>query len=848
MSSFVAEFTSINGIDYKVEIITEKGNGKYTLTFSGDPFNVAMSSEEKHIYSAIKGSEATISIVVENPIFDLYTENPQGTKVVFTNTTENKVEWMGYLTPCLYNNGFALPKEVIELEAVDALSTLEDVLYKSSDKSIKSFLQIICNILIKYINPKHLYVSDNLQLNSSSGTETILDKLSVSTMNFFDKKSEDAVLDDDVAWSCLDVLNQICQYLGYVMYQEGEDVFMIDYDAIKSKNPYYYKYDLTKYNQNGEDYILTATPTRISLKHTHKIVGTDHLSSDATVSMDNVYNKVSVKADTYTVDDTIGDITQRQINITCSDATAQQLGINPVDAAFFETIQDDEDPNALLAVWMDAHNDEAAHGGGKNTYTDFSAVKYYNHPNCKFWVYDNNWNDISSKFQKDMTYSIQKYYNSCCLVKYFTKLVSTDKKSSKYIKLVNEYYNAHRNNPNVTTSEFLDKLAQTANINSISWNDAIFISLPSSWNANYEKSPSRPLDVMDENMKYPMFQMQCEGEFSQGSDKSAAIIQGDIFFHCIGGGGTDDAYPAEKGDFKVDKTNWIYPPEDMFITASIQWGNQWWNGEDWQSSKCGFPLNYMKASDRDNESKKKKDTIDAWKVQKTIMTFLPITNTVNWRFGTSEEGCMIKMPQNGNVSGKPILTIYRPHQQRLWKSRKDYNNGDKQQKCRWPSVFYAIKGLKFKSITGDPTYSGVNETDTIYSNVLENNSIQELDEINFKVHTFDNKENSYGSVLKSDGNFVDKLFNKALYSLEKTWIDSSGKLATEGMRGEEHLIFKLMNQYEKPKKIYECDLKSGTCKLNGLYTSSLLTGDYIAYNIETDYRMEKQKIKLIEKE
>lgn len=835
---YVGEFSSIDNIDYKVEIEIPSGSGTQTITLGGSPFVTSANSDDKQIYEPIKGNGATIEVVTNDFLFDLYSEDPQGVKVTLNNTTENKVVFKGFLSPAMFNQGFSYT-DTIQLEAVDALSSLENIMYKTSDKSIKTFLDIIKEILSQYVKPKYLYVSDNVQLNSSSGTETILDKLSISTMNFFDQKSEEGVSDDDVAWTCLSVLEEICRYLGYIMMQVGEDIYMVDYDAIKGGSPYYYRYDLN----------TSTAPTRVSVKHTHKIVGEDHFSDDATVSLDSVYNKVSVKSDVYVIDDTIGNITERQTNITCTDATAQGLGIRAIDAAFFETIADDEDKNALMAVWMDVHNDKAGHGGGKNNYTDFVACKYYNHPNCRFWFYDSSWNDISSKFQGDMTYSIMKERNGCCLVKYFTKLVSTDKtsKTSKYISLVNDYYKAHRNDPSVKSGEFLDKLAATAGITSLSWQDAIFFSLPTRWNDWYDKRVDRPLDKISEAMKYPMFQMTCEGEFAQGSDKSAAIIQGDIYFHCIGGSNSCDAYAAEKGSFKLDKSNWIYPPEDMFITASIQWGDQWWNGENWQSTKCGFPLNFMQSTDRDNNSKKKSDTIDAWKVSKTIMTFLPITNTVTWRFGTTEEGCLITMPTSGNVSGKPILTLYRPHQPRLWKSRKDYNNGDKTQKCRWPSVFWAVKGLKFKSITGDPTYSGVNDSDTVYCNVLENNALEELDTIDFKVHTFDNKANSFGSVLKTDSSFVDRTFNRALYSKEKLWIDHTGELATNGMRGEEHLIFKLMNQYEQPKKMLDFGLHLGTCVPYGLYQDKTLSGDYIAYSIENDYKMSSQRVKLIQK-
>lgn len=845
---YQAEFTSIDNVNYKVEIETP-GSGTQQITLGGTPFVTSMKESPDNIYEPVKGSTATVEVVTGDYMFDLYTGNAQGVKVTLTNTSDNVIEWVGYVSPRLYDMGFTEERETIEVEAVDTLSTLGDIVYRTQNKETASFLTILLKILIPHVKARYLYVSDNVQLASSNGTDTILDKLSVSELNFFDEKTDENVTDDDVAWTCLEVLEEICRYLGYTVVMVGEDVYMLDYDAIKSKSPYYYRYDLTKYASSNGSYTLNSAPARVSLTHTHKIVGSDHSSSSAKVSLNDIYNKISVKADTYTVDDTIADLTSRLTNVTCTDATAQGLGVKACDAAFFETIQDDDNPGGLLAVWMDVHNDEAAHGGGKHNYTDFCAAKYMRSPNCKWWVYDSGWNDVTSRFQDNITYSTTKEYNMAILAKYYTKNVGKDKtgKTSKYIQLVRDYNNAHKNDPSVTTGEFIDKLAKAADITSLSWTDGILISLPSMWSAWYEKRVDKPSDIMAENMKYPMFQIECDGAFTQGGDKSAALITGDVYFHCIGGGGSVDAYPAEKNGWKVDKGNWIYPPEDWFVTASIQWGNQWWNGESWQSTKCGFPLYWGETADRDNESKKKKDTIDAWKASKMIMEFHPISNTVTWRFGTTERGHLVTMPTSGTVSGKPILTIYRPHQPRLWKSRKDYNNGDKQQKCRWPSVFLCIKGLEFKSIMGDPTYSDINESDTVYTNELENDTINELDCINYKVHTFDNKDNSYGSVSLAGGDFADKLYNRALYSSEKNWEDHRGEKATNGMRQEEHLIFKLCKQYGEPAKVLDFSLHIGDVRLYGLYTDTTIEGDYIVNTTENDYRNDELKVKLIEK-
>ena len=149
---------------------------------------------------------------------------------------------------------------------------------------------------------------------------------------------------------------------------------------------------------------------------------------------------------------------------------------------------------------------------------------------------------------------------------------------------------------------------------------------------------------------------------------------------------------------------------------------------------------------------------------------------------------------------------------------------------------------------GDPSYSDANKTDTVYTNELDNNSIQEMDEISFKIHTFDNKENTYSAVAQSNGEkYIDKIQNRALQPYEKLWYDSNGELAVNGLRAEEHLIYKLCRQYTTPSKVLECEIKSGLIFPWGLYTDTTLSGNFIVDSLGTNYRYSYNTVKLIEK-
>lgn len=833
---YIGEFVSIDDKKYRVEINTEKGSGTQEIKLSGSPFVTEMSVDDKQIYAPIKGSSATIEVVTDDFIFDFYTENPIGTSVkLYDATSVEQVVWSGYVTPQMFSQGFKLGLQSIEIDAVDSLSVLEGLQFKSENKEVLSFEDLLRKIL-KQVNIRYMYVSDNVQLNSATGTETILDKLFISEMNFFDEKS-DTESDDDVCWNCLDVISEICQYLGYVATMYGEDLYLLDYDAIKAGNGRYYRYDL-----------INGGVASITFSDSHKIVGEDHYSSDATVNLDKIYNKVSVKADTFTIDDYTSEAATNITNTDGSNFSSsyfELMGIPITDYIWGEVFPGDEDPTKAMDVWIDAHNDAGGgNTGGKHSYYDFVAMKFIKKPNSKHYIYDESWNDISSRFENVMSYPDIKDNNGGIAIKYFTKNLEKTKGSSSIGSKFQEYYKEAKNNPNTDSSKYLDFCLAKGGINSISWTEALLL--------HNKDAQARPAE--SEWYKYPFYEIECEGSIIQGGDHSAIMIQGQFYWSCV-----DDVYPMEYKDFKLDKQNWINPNVDMFVPASVQWGNLWWNGEDWQTTKCGFKLNWLSKQYRDDENSiGKKNTIEEWKCQKTVMQAQPLTNTVDWRFGTSEEGCLITVPKDQNLTGKPKLTIYRPVSGRVWKSRKDYFNGDNNGKLagdysikngvRWPWFVVALIGLKFKAIMGDQSYDGVNDSDTIYTNVLENDSIEELSTIDFKVHTFDDKENSFGSVGLSGGSaFVNKLYNKALASAERTWYDWEGNLATNGMRQEEHLIYKLVNQYTTPSRVLEFNLKIDVTKPYGLYTDTTVSGNYIVSSFGTDYRMANSTIKLVEK-
>ena len=109
------------------------------------------------------------------------------------------MKWTGYVTPNLYDMGFDEDREEVEIECIDALSTLQYYKYQSANKGVVRFVDIIDSILSKCNAYQHYYISGNIQLDESG---SILDKLYISEQNFFDEKEDADQTDNDVAWTC----------------------------------------------------------------------------------------------------------------------------------------------------------------------------------------------------------------------------------------------------------------------------------------------------------------------------------------------------------------------------------------------------------------------------------------------------------------------------------------------------------------------------------------------------------------------------------------------------------------------------------------------------------------------
>lgn len=818
MAKYSSEFTSYNGTDYKVEIITNNSTTiKEQILLSGSPFTTEMDGSKKHLYMPVKTQSATCRILTKGILSDIYSPNAQGTKVILTNVTENKVEWVGFVTPCAFDMGFDNELEEIEIEAIDGLAVLQYIKYTAPKKEIKSFLEIIWNVLKKCKVYKNFYISDNLQF-SRNGTESVIEKLSVSESNFFDEKDDKKITDDDVAWDCLEVLEEVCKYLGYTAIAQNEDVYFIDYDAIKANNNNTY----FKYSLEGTTPPKTYT-SKVTLKHNKTINGKDYAENGSKISLDNVYNKVSVKADNYSFNTVIPDIYDTAYNITsATDPTLKNATFNSANMYGEMITSDTEDGSNKNMIAFIAHQ-------SRNYHAIF--MKYYKNPNFTF----NVWNSSKQKINIDeMNYTNSANKFGAFLIQTNVNKIETNDNEVK--TFLNNWRNWSNESKNKARDMFDNWLVEKG-ISNLSLQKYIMLLNPSSGHIGN-----------DQITNYPYFETNLTtGASFLGGENCYLLISGSYNFHWL----DNFRFPLPESSEDISGNysyNWgDRNPFECYLLGKLQWGNYYWNGKDWTTTNTTFQMPYVRDSDDRGD----------FQVPKLAFKDNEFINTVTWRIGTSKKGLLIPAPSKGIMAGQPKFTMYKPYDPKTWWRRhptafrhtkyfdKGYNV--------YPHRCVFLKDFKFEALITDPTYSGAGKSDTVYTNIINADNVNDLQEEKFKINTFDNKQLSYSVVSTKDtsGNYkyTNKLYNKACYNGQQSWSgsDDDAPHTTNGLRSEEHFIYKIVNQYSNPATVYECNLKKGN-PIWGLYkTKSFGNKQFIIDSINIDYRRDAENIKLIEK-
>lgn len=812
---YFSQFKDVNDQLYTVNIITN-GDGSTTkeFTLGGSPFTTEMDNSDKIIYKPCKYQSATIEMVSQDYNFDIYSSTAQGTKVQLLKDSE--IVWTGFITPNLYDQGFNEFRETISLEAIDGLSTLQYYKYTpvGETKDIVSFISIINHLISQCHSYSYFYISDNIQKDNTtdSSNSSINESLYISEQNFFDEKKENET-DNDVAWTMQEVLEEICQYLGYTCIAEGDSVYFLDYDAIREGKNDYYKYTVDN----------IANPTK-ETKVFHKMINeNDHSENGASLSLDKTYNKVKVKDNLYDFNLAIPDPFDDADNITSYNENYEdewETGYTSMEKLYHYN-----PTTKFIEFWGTAYSPEKS----PHQRDAYVVVQYKKNPKFKCYKYNDKLEDVTALYEGSLNYKDTQNFSGAALASMWVNHLTLDDDTEIKAK-------TDLNSPLLVTTTWadiregnkytsLECIANALHLIQPSYSDYIILCSQSDENTTTYINNKNYLN-------YPYFETTeyIDTNNLYGSPNASLLLSGS---YCFSGVPRNRKCMFPLDNMDVDPRDGDNPIKDLFIPAKLQIGDLYWNGTDWTKSEAFFNIEVDPVNGNSN------------RLDNYMDKFLNFRNTVSWGSNITHKGTLIKLPEV-LVKGEPKLTIYKP-----------YGFTTKGQDDTYKPYFAVIKDLKLEVVVDVADA----DSDTEYTNVINTNYASELDKIEFKINTYTDKKPTYSAVAYKKGDdyvYLDTVYNKALGEHQVGTERADGTNSQYGeLNPEEQLIWKISHQYEEPSVKLDFNLRNDI-KVYGLYSNTTLRNKtlkdgtlrsryYIVDKIDTDYKQAQSAVTLIEK-
>ncbi|MBQ5864155.1 MAG: hypothetical protein IIW66_02025 [Bacteroidales bacterium] len=700
---------------HTITITTKVGTGSTNLTLCTSPFVEEMEGDDNTIYKPCKYSSATIRVLTQNAsdyMFDIYQSRAQDVSVELKDEN-NKIEWLGYVTPNLYDMGYESAREELEIECIDALSTLQYFRYTPIDSKPKtnSFYDIIKHIL----HTKTPYVA----FYFPSVYENIkLDQLKISEQNFFDEDGE--------GWTMKEVLEEICKYLNVTCVADGNEVWFVHYSSL-GKVPY------RRYRTMYKTYADQEVDSRYSIDEY------SYSESGGTISLQPTYNRASVTSKINEYKNLLPDVFEEKY---LSNANGNW--------------------NKVLGYVLN---------GASYTSTSGVAGRY------KF---------LTNKYYK--TY----YYDK-------SSGAQVDKETCKTYPELQNYVGA--------------TLVQASFENYNPYNlDTAFVS-------NGDKTLT----------DYILIHQHDKG----AGKKVFSTISSEIPETYIG----KNTKIVIKGSIRcMDREKWCYIPTDygnkkddfdrmnLYLECQLKWGDYYYHNYKLIEYSNGYSFTFYRAGYWDkNEGTFRLyfNAPDTSHINNKEYSILDTSGDAG-NEGTSS-GFVISLPENATIQGSiPEFTIY---------SRGRVDSSYRLD-CIWLKDFSIQLAIAKDTNVKDVDW----ETDTEYSNIINDEYIEEADGVECKINTWDNKAPTYSVVMLTNGSTT-------------SYLDEVKSLASgETHRFEEHIIYDYVTQYSQPAIQLDLNIKERV-KPYTVVSVPFLGSDkkFIVDSYTRDYWACNNSIKLVEK-
>ena len=791
-ANYKGYFKDIEGTLHSVSFITNPRSDTYgDIRLAGDNPVVVSYSETDNLYEPIRTSNCTIKVVSSHYLMNLYTGKAQGTQVILRNEDRNTVEWCGYLQPNLYNQGFSSPVEEIEFEASDCLAGLQYFEYEyyfqgNGQPMIVSFKDIVdsiadrCGLIQDYRFTQKEF--------SNSDTTKIFDfkEFYISENNFYSEEGE--------PWTYQEVLEETCKYFGFVCFQWGESLYFIDYDRYKTTK------DMVGYVYSKAD--RWRTRTYRTLSSSNSITEDSYRGTGGSMSLDDIFNKVSVNCNYYNVEHIIPDIfeddflTERnKTTITTVVNRGQEIGsktaynvydhknikshfyqpiigtntheveVEPTEEQFSsKTFFKDFVGGNIVDLYHLGYSDLKGSTYESKEWERFLMISQLNRPWCKgpiAYEYD------TTKYWEDYNLPIMEFTQLPQIFIDNHKEVYGDRVPTTGGRVPST--KASGIGTSSTTSR-----NERPTVNPVKAEHYFVISAEAAFTPDFDES------------------FVPEGVEEKGFNKWSNTEYGGYTFDLIKDTTSKDTAFAPKLTFYLE-----IPTEG------------WWNGEKWVDYETWFevPLEEL-------EYKK-----DVW------YSFKNTQNTVQTNLFLGKAGYKIPLPESVESTAFMQFKIGMP--KRFAHCALGDDNGEA------GNAYCLIKDLQMDIVTRNSSL--LKDEDIVYENVIDDNNVIDGPEIDLKITSDNNITHSYSTVSTKYGDDMINTTNFRFY-------DKDGELILP----EEAIIEKYVKQYSTPslKENVVLDL---TFTPSQLITDTYWNKDFVIVAQEIDYKMCSQTITLLQK-
>ena len=775
-------FTNLDGTLYRLEIYKSGSTDKWQevkLTYE-EPF-VARWEAADNPFAPSRISTATINIVHNTYMQDVFPSKATDTIVKLYKDRSNTIVWQGYLKANVYDMGFELENEEISLEASDGLAQLQYLNYKCINDSstwegasMASAFAILKNMLLK-VGIKE--VAWHRCKTDAASNYLYLTDFIMSEKNFFSS-------DNNEPWKCNEVLDEICKYVGVTAIQQGERVYLIDFSEYKNTSSITFRVDdLT--SSTGNYYMSSLNV------EAYADTPEAYMLNGADISFYPVYNKATVKASLYIPEFILPDIftdDENQYSYRLGDSSKVIMAKRPVTPWKYTDKKGDEQTDG----------DDAA--------ADFP-IKLLDY---KGW---------ESHYYSGGSYKIlsEAIYNSESAV---TNYVGGTVIERAQVKGSRKYYDVE-GTPSFERGLFLrcnGEMIEDAEFGYDEWKGDEWRTQVSG-RCQYVISGSTLDKYQEMFTSFGDYRLACPAD----SADTYMVLNVSAMWERYPQPYVNNEWSSDAtGYFSTNIHTYQYPPVLNFM---LQCGSQYYNGKEWQSSRCGFrvPMEHNTEEKKRNSITYDANTGNNWNGEKKSY------NNILWLNWSTDKGFKISLKGLTDRSGKLYLSFLTPN------TLVGFRNDTKDVKDVYKQKGYSIDGAVWItdfSLTMARDGNPAEDKDITYENVIDDENLNALDEEEFKINTavYGSKP-SYSFVMNTSGGYFD---------LYKQWATSYQYLCPE-----EQWIAKQVEHFSVPRRQISLTLSDSIypfARIKEGWTGK----EYAVMGTEVDYSNGRQTITMKE--